>query len=148
MTSWEKLDQRLAALGKDRAWLADKTPYSLESIRNAMAPASTRRSDRMLSILSRAIEDEELAQSTPGPKEIRPGVFEIFQNDEQLHTADTASRIVGADSLSAFCRDVILAESNRILDAEAHIYPETTIPALKVAGPTGSDETVNPVKPE
>ena len=144
MTSWEKLDQRLAALGKDRAWLADKTPYSLESIRNAMAPASTRRSDRMLSILSRAIEDEELAQSAAAPREVRPGVFEIFQSEEQLHTADIASRIVGAASISDFCRDVIITESERIIAAEARIYPETTIPNLKVAGPTDQPRAKDP----
>lgn len=137
MIPWEKLDQNLVALGKDRAWLAEETPYSLESIRNAMAPASTRRSDRMLSVLSRAIEDEEERQATPQAKEVRPGVFEIFQTEEQLHTADLASRIVGAPSIAEFCRDVIIAESQQIIAKEAKSTgcntPLNPVQSLRVA---------------
>lgn len=115
MIPWENLDARLTSIGKDRTWLAKETPYSLESIRNAMAPASQRRSERMLLVLSRAIEDEEERQAGQRSREIRPGVFEIFQTEEQLHAADLASRIVGAPSLSEFCRDVILVESKRLI---------------------------------
>lgn len=119
MISWEQIDARLAALGRDRTWLAEHTPYTYDTIRNAMAPKSTRKTERMLVVLSRAIEDEEARQRPSGPREIRPGVFDIFQTDEQLHTADVASRIVKSPSLVDFCRDTILAESERILADEA-----------------------------
>lgn len=56
---WNEIDKRLFALGKDRVWLADVTPYSWDTIRQALAPKGTARSHRMLSVLSRAIEDEE-----------------------------------------------------------------------------------------
>lgn len=137
--NWTEIDLRLHTLGKDRVWLSDVTPYSLTSIRDALGPSSKKRSDRMLSVLSRAIEDEEARQATPGPKEIRPGVFEIFQTDEQLHTADLASRIVGAPSLSDYCRDVILTASERILaeekarEATGYGPPLNPAQSLKVA---------------
>ena len=70
----------------------------------------------MLSILSRAIEDEEERQ---GGKETLPGVFDLFLTEESLDKADRASRIVQAPSLPDFCRDVIDAAATRILAAEA-----------------------------
>ena len=57
--TWNEIDSRLYAVGKDRRWLADVTPYTYDTIRNTMAPGSTKKTDRMLSVLSRAIEDEE-----------------------------------------------------------------------------------------
>ena len=60
MIPFEEIDKRLAALGKDRAWLAENTPYSSDYIRTVLAPKSTRRTSRVLQILSEAIEREEL----------------------------------------------------------------------------------------
>lgn len=56
---WNEIDKRLSALGKDRVWLAEVTPYTWDTIRQALAPKGTARSTRMLIVLSRAIEDEE-----------------------------------------------------------------------------------------
>jgi len=102
----------------------------------------------MLMILSRAIEDEESEQATPLAREIRPGVFEIFQTDEQLGQVDRASRIVGAASISEFCRDVLLEESARIIGAEEpkarFPYPPGPDANLKVAAET--DEESPPTK--
>ena len=145
MIPWEKLDHHLASLSKDRVWLAEQTPYSLESIRNAMAPASNRRSDRMLSILSRAIEDEE-ARRQPEMREVTPGVFEIL-TPELLHKADLASRIVGAPSISHFCRDVIEVAATKILADEAagrqstlYTDPPNPVISLKVADADDGDD--------
>jgi hypothetical protein len=142
MIEWTNIERRLTALGKNRVWLAENTPYSPESIRQALAPKGSARSDRMQEILSRAIEDEEARQAQPAPRELRPGVFEIFQTDEQLHAADVASRIVGAPSIAAFCRDVICAAAERIIAEEldaphppAKPYPTTPIPGLRAAAP-------------
>ena len=52
------------------------------------------------------------------PRETRPGFYEIFRSDEELHRSDRASRLAGAESLAAWCHDVILAETNRALAAE------------------------------
>ena len=50
--TWNEIDSRLYAVGKDRRWLADVTPYTYDTIRNTMAPGSTKKTDRMLSVLS------------------------------------------------------------------------------------------------
>ena len=62
MIPFDDIDARLEKLGKDRAWLAEKTPYSAAYIRDLMAPKSTRRTERVQLIISDAIEKEESAQ--------------------------------------------------------------------------------------
>lgn len=113
MIEWNDIDRRLVMMGKDRAWLAENTPYSWDSIRQALAPAGRARSQRMLEVLSRAIEDEERRQWEP--RETAPGIFEIFRSAEEVDRADRASRIAEAPSLVEFCRDVIFAETDRLL---------------------------------
>lgn len=56
-----EIDKRLAAIGKDRAWLAENTPYSADYIRTVLAPNSKRRTERVMEIISLAIEREESA---------------------------------------------------------------------------------------
>ena len=116
MIEWADIDRRLAAIGKDRRWLASVTPYSWESIRQALGPNGRARSARMLAVLSRAIEDEEAKSKA---RQSRPGLFDIFLTEEQLDKADRASRLAGAPSLVQFCRDAIFAAAERILREEA-----------------------------
>jgi hypothetical protein len=95
----------------------------------------------MLSVLARAIEDEELNQRPATPREIRPGVFEIFdlstpQGEAEFAIVDKASRIVQAPTITAFFHDVMLDASMRILQKERlGIYGEIpgVFPAPKVA---------------
>jgi len=138
MIEWNDIDLRLAALGLNRAWLAEKTPYSKESIRQALAPKGSARSERMQIVLSRAIEDEEArraaAESQLQIREVRPGILEIFQSDEELHRSDLASRSVGAPSLLEFCHDVIVRETDRILAESVDPYRIIPLdPELRVA---------------
>lgn len=115
--NWNEIDSHLASLGKDRLWLSTESGYSEASVREALAPNSKKRSTRMLAILSRVIEEAEGAQH-PLVSDPVPGIFDLFLTPEALDKADRASRIVGAESLAAFCRDVIDAEADRILAAE------------------------------
>lgn len=71
----------------------------------------------MQEVLSRAIEDEENRRHEP--REVRPGVFEIFQTEEELDRADRASRVAGSDSLVNFCREVIFDAADHLLKQEA-----------------------------
>lgn len=114
MIAYDKIDERLQALGKNREWLALITPYSSDYIRTVLAPKSTRRTDRVMSILSDAIEKEERVQNGD-TKPLPPGYSAIFLNDEELDLADKASRIAQSPSLAAFCHDVIQAEARRLL---------------------------------
>jgi hypothetical protein len=65
MSLHENIDARLADMGKDRAWLAQVTPYSADYIRTVLAPNSKRRTNRVMQILLDAIEREEAERSKP-----------------------------------------------------------------------------------
>jgi hypothetical protein len=142
MIEWNDIDLRLNELGRDRAWLAEQTPYSLNSVREALAPNGKKRSEKMLIMLSRAIEDEEAHRQAEGPREIRevnPGVWSIFRSDEELHRADKASRIVGAESITEYCHDVIVRETDRILAESADRHRIIPVdPELRVADDASS----------
>lgn len=131
MIPWNDIDSRLAGLGKDRAWLASQTGYSDGHIRTVLAPSSSRRTERIQLILSKAIEDEESRQSHKA--ELPPGVHELWLSAEDLHRADMAARKVEAPSLTAFCRDAIQFRAREILAREAgklHVgsLPESASP--------------------
>lgn len=121
MIEWHDMDSRLERIGKDRAWLAEMTPYSANSIRLALAPNSNKRSDRLQSVLSKAIEDEEARKAHK--TELPPGVHELWLTAEDLHRADMAARKVEAPSLAAFCRDAIQYRAREILARQAGKQP-------------------------
>lgn len=79
MIPFHEIDQRLKNLGKDRAWLAETTRRSPDSIRVALAPnaPAAKRSKLLQKAISDAIEREENAASylpisanTPPPDRI------------------------------------------------------------------------------
>ena len=115
MIDWNDIDRRLEKLGKDRAWLAQNTPYSADSIRVALAPNSKKRSERLQEILSKAIEDEELRMQNKA--ELPPGVHELWLTSEQLERAYRAARMVEAESLTSFCREAIQFRAREILES-------------------------------
>jgi hypothetical protein len=98
MISFEDIDSRLEAIGKDRAWLAENTPYSATYIRDLMAPKSTRRSERVQQIISDAIEREEAAQRV------------TVRLPDQLALAPTA------DEFNAWCRAYKASPSETLKD--------------------------------
>lgn len=136
--TWEEIDTRLQTLNRDRKWLADRSGYVIETIRNALAPKATyRRNDRMLATLRRVIEDEEVALGLAERRptdwievptalptgEIAPGVFQIFRTDAELDRADRASRVAGSESLVEFCRDCIFTAADELLAQEQATAP-------------------------
>jgi predicted HicB family RNase H-like nuclease len=64
MITFDEMDSRLEAIGKNRAWLADESGRSPSSIRSALAPAASpkQRSKLLQKALSDAIEREEERQ--------------------------------------------------------------------------------------
>jgi len=63
MIEFDDMDSRLAGISRDRAWLAKESGYSEASVREALAPASKKRSPRMQRILSETVEREEKARA-------------------------------------------------------------------------------------
>lgn len=123
MIAFEDVDSRLAAIGKDRAWLATESGRSPGSIRTALAPKAhpKNRSELLQRALSNAIEREEERQrrQTDAP----PGFSEIFLDDAQLARADQASRLIRSDSLAQFCREAIKFRADEILAGNADPVP-------------------------
>lgn len=147
MISFEEIDSRLEGIGKDRAWLAENTPYSATYIRDLMAPKSTRRTDRVQLIISETIEREELAQKA------------TVRLPDQLALAPTA------DEFNAWCRaykaspaetlkDWAIDELNKAAEAwaaakvspfpaKAHILAAAGSPiSAEVTDWDGADDTV------
>lgn len=140
MIPFEELDSRLLKLGKDRSWLAEVTPYSADYIRTVLAPNSTRRTDRVLRILSEAIEKEETAQGSPTPAQ-PPGYSSIFLDDDQLDRAEQASRLGPWESLADFCRDAILQKADELLASQDSATRERKPVTYPAAG-KGGNKTV------
>lgn len=88
MIEFDDMDSRLAHIGKDRAWLAEKTKYSLSYIRDVLAASSTRRAHRVQCALSDAIENEaEQQRLRPTPQmdnhlliRVAPDEFREWEN--------------------------------------------------------------------
>lgn len=132
MIPFDEMDDRLRALGVDRAWLASKSGRSPHSIRAALAPNATpkNRSELLQRALSAAIEREEADQAMFA-QPIPPGMTNVFLNDEMLDRADRASRLINSPSLADFCREAILFRANEIIagDGDPLGLPFTPAPA-------------------
>lgn len=146
MIDFDDMDQALKELGKTRAWLAEASERSPDSVRTALAPNAppSKRSKLLQRALSDAIERERQLQA--GPKPVAPpGYSSIFMNDEQLDRAERASRLGPWDSLADFCRDAIMAKADELLETEKRQtvkYPKpgkktvpmlTSLPSARVA---------------
>lgn len=119
MIPFNKIDDALRSLGKDRAWLAATSGRSTGAIRSSLAPNASpqHRSELLQKALSDAIEREE-ARKLPAAI-CPPGYSEIFFTDEELNVADQASRLVSAPSLAQFCHDVIQTQARLIVAQSA-----------------------------
>ncbi len=114
MESLEELRLRLSRLGlrKSRKWLADKSGYRENSIRQYLGPKG-RCTPKFLTQAARVIEEEEMRQRLGRPD--APPWNILFRTQIQFGRADRASRSAKADCLEAFCRDSLLGEASRIL---------------------------------
>lgn len=121
--AFDEIDNRLKSLGLDRSWLATSSGRTPDSIRSALAPnaAPSKRSPLIQRALSDAIEKEEIRRASEQERtdKLPPGYSQIFLSDEEIDTADKASRLVEAPSLAAFCHDVIQGEARRIIAEHA-----------------------------
>lgn len=85
MIPFEKIDSRLEEIAKDRAWLANETPYSAAYIRDILAPNSTRRTERIQKIISDAIEREEAAQRDQAVEALKQHAITVYPSREQFN---------------------------------------------------------------
>ena len=120
MIPFDEIDSRLAALGLDRAWLAENTPYSADYIRTVLAPKSTRRTDRVMQILSDAIAQMESAKQQAKP----PHTLILEFDDAQFDKIEDAAFEHGSTA-RAWARDVLNGAATMDVDAfVAEFFPD------------------------
>lgn len=93
MITYDDIDARLSAIGKDRRWLAEKTGRKLSSLHTSLAPnadAQKNRSARLQRSLSEAIEREEQRQSE-AITDLRSQNLVISASNEQFRAWNAAS---------------------------------------------------------
>ena len=135
MIDYQDIPHRLAAIRKDRRWLAKQLRFSENTIRQYLGPKD-KRTKEFLEEIDRVIVLEEARQRESQPD--APPWNLIFLTDEQFDRADQASRKRGYLSLKDFCREAILEKADQILTkSKRSIYrmERTTDDKLpKVAG--------------
>ena len=112
MIDYQDIPRLLAAIAKDRRWLAKQLKLSDNTIRQYLGPKGKRTAELMEEI-DRVIT-LETARQREGHADAPPW-NQIFQTAEEFDRADRASRVIKAESLTDFCRGVILARADEIL---------------------------------
>lgn len=131
MTEHQEIRRRLAAIGKDRKWLARQLNMSEHTVRQYLQPKG-KRTKEFVAEIERVIVLEEARQRENQAD--APPWNVLFRTAEEFDRADRASRSVKSESLIEFCRAVILARADEILAAKTRsVYPKAVIPAAKVA---------------
>ncbi len=131
MTEHQEIRRRLAAIGKDRKWLAKQLKMSEHTIRQYLQPKGKRTIEFMEEI-DRVIVLEEARQRENQVD--APPWNVLFKTAEEFDRTDRASRAVKAESLIEFCRAVILKRSEEILVEKSRpAASKRVIPAAKVA---------------
>ncbi len=132
MTEHQEIRRHLAAIGKDRKWLAKQLNMSEHTIRQYLQPKGKRTKEFMEEIdrvitLESARQRENQADAPPWNV--------IFKTAEEFDRADRASRILKAESLTDFCRTAILEKADELLAKKARSSYKNVqeMPSAKVA---------------
>lgn len=131
MIDYRDISRRLAAIGKDRSWLAKQLNLSANTIRQYLGPKG-KRTREFLEEIERVIVLEEAKQREN--RSDSPPWNVLFETAEQFDLVDRASRAMDAESITEFCRSVLLKRAEEILEEKMRgRYPVGSIPAIKVA---------------
>lgn len=108
----QEIRRRLAAIGKNRQWLAKQLKKSEETVRQYLQPKG-KRTKELMEDIERVIVLEEARQRENQAD--APPWNVLFRTAEEFDRADRASRLVKAESLTEFCREAILERAEGIL---------------------------------
>lgn len=104
MIPFEEIDARLAALGKDRKWLAEVTGRSEGSIRAALAPNSAPKNRTAL--LQKALTDAIEAAEKQGA-ELVPDQVTLTASHEEFDAWRRAYKASDSDTLKEWAIDAL-----------------------------------------
>lgn len=132
MIDYQDIPRRLAAIRKDRRWLARQLRLSPNTIRQYLGPKG-KRTKELMDDIERVLVLEEARQSEN--RADAPPWSVLFRTAAEFDCVDRASRAVNAGSLVDFCRGVLLERAELILaDKKRGAYPKATDhPVKKVA---------------
>ncbi|MGE9268023.1 MAG: S24 family peptidase [Verrucomicrobiales bacterium] len=125
-----EVDRKLALLGKDRKWLARKTGYSYDSLRNLLAPKAKPLSFAMSQKIAKAFEDYESTEES--------GTITCHPTPEQL-AAWLAADLVEGDHFTDFAIARINKLAESINSIDDILTPSTTNEA--------EESNITPLKP-
>ncbi len=114
--------------------MAKQLKMSEHTIRQYLQPKG-KRTLEFLEQIERAITLEEAKQQEN--RSDSPPWNVLFETAEQFDLVDRASRLAKAESITEFCRGVLLKRAEEILEEKARgRYPAGGLPAMKVADKT------------
>ncbi len=115
MIDYQDIPHRLAAIRKDRRWLAKQLRFSENTIRQYLGPKG-KRTQELMEKIERVIVLEEARQRENQAD--APPWNVLFQTADEFDRVDRASRAVKAESVIEFCRGVLLRRADEILEAK------------------------------
>jgi hypothetical protein len=133
----QEIRRRLAAIGKNRQWLARQLKKSDETVRQYLQPKGKRTKELMgdierVIVLEEARQRENRADSPPWNV--------LFNTAEEFDLVDRASRLAKAESITEFCRGVLIRRSREIIEEKSRgsypkgkLVPVEDTPVPKVA---------------
>lgn len=137
MSEHQEIRRRLAVIGKDRKWLAKQLKKSEETVRQYLQPKGKRTKELMedierVIVLEEARQRENRADSPPWNV--------LFNRAEEFDLVDRASRLEKAESITEFCRGVLIRRAREIIEEKSRgaypkgkLAPVEDVPAPKVA---------------
>ena len=132
MIEYQDIPRLLATIGKDRRWLAKQLKLSDNTIRQYLGPKG-KRTVELMEEIEKVITLESARQKENQPD--APPWNQIFRTADEFDRADRASRILKAESLTEFCRAVILEKADELLakKSRSSYKNHRDIPFAKVA---------------
>jgi hypothetical protein len=125
-----EIRRRLAAIGKNRLWLAKQLKKSEETVRQYLQPKG-KRTKELIEEIERVIVLEEARQRENQAD--APPWNVLFKTADEFNLVDRASRVAKAETVLEFCRSVILQRAEELLAKKAADYRQLRGQRFKVA---------------
>lgn len=130
MNPARELTQLLEKTGRTREWLVKQTGNTAVTVKQYL---NGTKSSRPFFEKAKKILLEELSNQSQKAKP--PLQWDLlFATEEEFTLVDRASRMAGAESMTEFCRAVLIKTAREIIEAKKRgRYPVGSVRSLKVA---------------
>lgn len=133
MIDYRDISRRLAAIDKNRQWLAKQLNLSANTVRQYLGPKG-KRTKELMEEIERVIVLEEARQREN--RADAPPWNVLFRTAEEFDQVDRASRALKSESLIEFCRGVLLKRAGEILSEKSRsTYPKGKLAPVEADPP-------------